>query len=360
MGLLSGHLNVFRILGDLSHVSSKVILIWAIHANRSAEGVSLITQIFYIAVFLSRYMDLFWTPVFVSKSSPYADQRFLLIYNFFGKVFYVTTSVYVVFVMMRVYARTREREKAWRLGLYCLLVSAVLATPVAAMFQSFPKENPYGFRFSQIVWTFSIILESVCVIPQLLLLRQTTVPTVIDSYYLLALGSYRGFYILNWIVRLAGKTHHFDPISVIFGIIQTALYVDFAYVYYTRQRVKLRNGGVVDSDDLRQGLLVRRFLGKGGRQSFDEEDGAEAADEGQAESGRSWGPRGISVSADDGVHENGNGNGKKREEEQGLTDPQAFEDDDFDDDPDLGPEEAGNGHVQGVGNGSEWRDNNRK
>jgi hypothetical protein len=33
----------------------------------------------------------------------------------------------------------------------------------------------------------------VCVLPQLLLLRQTTVPTVIDSYYLLALGSYRAF-----------------------------------------------------------------------------------------------------------------------------------------------------------------------
>jgi hypothetical protein len=44
----------------------------------------------------------------------------------------------------------------------------------------------------------------VCVLPQLLLLRQTTVPTVIDSYYLLALGSYRGFYILNWIHRRDG------------------------------------------------------------------------------------------------------------------------------------------------------------
>lgn len=95
-------------------------------------------------------MDLFWTPVFVSKNSPLADQRFLLAYNFFGKVFYVATSVYVVFLMMRVYARTREREKAWRLGIYCLLVSGVLATPVAAIFKSFPKENPYGFKFSQV------------------------------------------------------------------------------------------------------------------------------------------------------------------------------------------------------------------
>lgn len=33
-----GSMNVFRILGDLSHTASKCILIWAIHANHSAEG----------------------------------------------------------------------------------------------------------------------------------------------------------------------------------------------------------------------------------------------------------------------------------------------------------------------------------
>lgn len=31
-------MNVFRILGDVSHTASKCILIWAIHVNRSAEG----------------------------------------------------------------------------------------------------------------------------------------------------------------------------------------------------------------------------------------------------------------------------------------------------------------------------------
>lgn len=271
---------------------------------------------------------------------------------------------------MRLYARTRERERAWKLGTYCLLGSAVLATPVAAIFKSFPNDNPYGFNLIQvcitysvkgqheltppfqILWTFSIILESVCVIPQLLLLRQTTVPTVIDSYYLLALGSYRALYILNWIVRLAGETHHFDPISVIFGIVQTALYIDFAYVYWTRQRVKLRNGGIVDSDDLSHGILVRRFLGKNQRQSGDEEEGVdgEPASNGRPGGGR-WGARGISVSADEDMHD-GHANGHKPEEAQRLTDPQAFEDDEFDDDPDMGPEE----HVSGVSDGAEWRD----
>lgn len=150
------------------------------------------------------------------------------------------------------------------------------------------------------LWIFSIILESVCVLPQLILLRQTTVPTVIDSLYLLTLGSYRAFYILNWIVR-AAQEDRVDVVAAIFGIVQTAFYVDFAWVYWTRQRVKLRNGGVVDSDDLSRGWLLRRLLGRQG-ESLDEED--ITSNENPAEAPRTssrgkWGARGISVSADD-------------------------------------------------------------
>lgn len=156
------------------------------------------------------------------------------------------------------------------------------------------------------LWTFSIILESVCVIPQLLLLRQTTVPTVIDSFYLLTLGSYRAFYILNWIIRLASSERHFEWRAVVFGIIQTAFYVDFAWVYWTRQRVKLRNGGVVDSDDLSRGFLVSRILGRGDTNMDDEEsatvDGVRGnGSAGGPKTGGNWGPRGISVSADEDV-----------------------------------------------------------
>ena len=118
----------------------------------------------------------------------------------------------------------------------------------------------------------------------------------------MTLGTYRAFYILNWILRLAIE-QHFDPIAVIFGVVQTALYVDFAWVYWTRQRVKLRNGGVVDSEDLSRGWLVSRLLGRG-RDSFDEEDGntENAVANGIAKTVRGgWGARGVSVSADEQV-----------------------------------------------------------
>lgn len=157
---------------------------------------------------------------------------------------------------------------------------------------------------------FSLILESVCVLPQLLLLRQTTVPTVIDSFYLVALGSYRAFYILNWIWRELDDDDFSkpDPISVTFGIIQTLLYVDFGWIYWTRQRVKLRSGGIVDAEDLSRGWLLNRLLGRVPIQSEEADEAGEALngdrDNTRHNSGRSggqWGARGVSVSAEDGV-----------------------------------------------------------
>ncbi|RDW76041.1 hypothetical protein BP5796_06862 [Coleophoma crateriformis] len=336
------------------------------HSNRSAEGVSLITQIFYAAVFFTRYLDLF--PIYG-------------LWNFTLKIFYMASSVYIIFVMLRVYARTREREKAWKLGGFCLAVSSVGAPLVMLIFRS---KSQWGF--SEVLWIFSIILESVCVLPQLLLLRQTTVPTVIDSYYLLTLGAYRGLYILNWIWReLDINDRKPDPISIVFGVIQTAFYVDFAWVYYSRQRVKLRNGGMVDADDLRNGWLLRRIFGSkrivGNVDSVEDEESVPALrSDGTADEGRNvpktgpaskWGSRGISVSADEGVlageeerqrHFAGQESGvvdalgeHDLDGDAKMKDPdemaRILDDDDESNDGILPAEEG----SSSVGNGAEWR-----
>ena len=236
-------------------------------------------------------------------------------------------------------------------------------------------------------WVFSIILESVCVLPQLVLLRQTTVPTVIDSYYLLTLGSYRGFYILNWILR------EFDPndihpriaVSIIFGVIQTAFYIDFAWVYYTRQRVKLRHGGIVDADDMRNSWLLRTVFRHKAVVGHDDEESAPAlggspAGNGRPAAGRNgskWGARGISVSADDGIlegeRERLNGfasqedgvidtlTGEETDPDAKMKDPdelaKILDDDDDDDDDGVLP---GGESSERVGNGSEWREGSSK
>ncbi|KAL9084498.1 MAG: hypothetical protein Q9159_005194 [Coniocarpon cinnabarinum] len=228
--------------------------------------------------------------------------------------------------MTRVFARTRERERSWKLGAAVLLGSALIAPFVMMIFRSRKLEK---WNFREMSWIFSIVLESVCVLPQLLLLRQTTVPTVIDSFYLAVLGSYRFFYLLNWIVQGAQKlTDPFsdrpgvDPVSVIFGSIQTILYIDFFWVYWTRQRVKLRGGKVVDGDDLSQSWLVKRLIGRKDRSG--DEDGVHDeyahAERGQRQHD-SWGARGISISADQQLTDRDSAN-----EREPLADPNLFED----------------------------------
>lgn len=190
-----------------------------------------------------------------------------------------------------------------------------------------------AFKFIEILWAFSIVLESLCVIPQLLLLRQTSVPTVIDSYYLVTLGAYRCLYILNWIWRATQKDFA-NPIAVVFGILQTAFYLDFAWVYYTRQRVKLRGGTVVDSDDLSKGYLVNRFARP---RAGEEEEDLEAGED-DTENPRprvnTWGQRGVSIRADDTLdeHDRVKHNTGQNGETAPLTDPDHFLSDDEDDD----------------------------
>ena len=245
--------------------------------------------------------------------------------------------------MMKVFARTREQEKAWKLGALCLGPSILLG-PLLALLARGKLTDLF-----EVLWTFSIVLESVCVIPQLLLLRQTSVPTVIDSGYIIFLGSYRALYLLNWTMRFATKGEpNPDWRAVTFGIIQTALYDDFAWVYWTRQRVKLRNGGVVDQDDLTRGFLVGKIFGRAGADGDVESGHAPEAQNGSINSttrqGR-WGKRGISVSADDDMNQEARENTKNASKDRN-EDLSEFIDEESDDESPRNQQET-TGLVRG-------------
>ena len=92
---------------------------------------------------------------------------------------------------------------------------------------------PYSYTPAEILWSFSIWLESVAILPQLFLLQRTGAAETITTHYLFALGSYRALYIPNWIWRYF-VDGHFDVISVLAGVVQTVLYSDFFWIYYTK------------------------------------------------------------------------------------------------------------------------------
>ena len=92
---------------------------------------------------------------------------------------------------------------------------------------------PYEYTPSEILWAFSIWLESVAILPQLFLLQRTGEAETITTHYLFALGIYRALYIPNWIYRYFVQGF-VDPIALVAGIVQTILYSDFFWVYYTK------------------------------------------------------------------------------------------------------------------------------
>jgi ER lumen protein retaining receptor len=73
----------------------------------------------------------------------------------------------------------------------------------------------------------------VAILPQLLQLQRTGEAETITTHYLFALGAYRALYIVNWIYRYETE-NHVDVISTMAGVVQTALYCDFFYIYFTR------------------------------------------------------------------------------------------------------------------------------
>jgi len=91
----------------------------------------------------------------------------------------------------------------------------------------------HEFSVMEILWAFSIYLESVAILPQLFMVSKTGEAESITSHYLFALGSYRALYIFNWMYRYYVESFS-DMIAVVAGIVQTVLYCDFFYLYITK------------------------------------------------------------------------------------------------------------------------------
>jgi len=201
-------MNVFRLAGDLSHLLAIIILLLKIWKTRSCAGISGKSQILFAIVYLSRYLDLFTT--------------FISVYNTFMKFIFVVSSLGTLYLMYLKFRATYDHNHdSFRIEF--LLIPCVL---LALLIN-------HDFTVLEVLWTFSIYLESVAILPQLFLVSKTGEAESITSHYLFALGSYRALYILNWIYRYVAESHY-DLIAIIAGIIQTILYCDFFYLYITK------------------------------------------------------------------------------------------------------------------------------
>uniref|UniRef100_A0A672Q300 KDEL endoplasmic reticulum protein retention receptor 2b n=1 Tax=Sinocyclocheilus grahami TaxID=75366 RepID=A0A672Q300_SINGR len=180
-------MNIFRLTGDLSHLAAIIILLLKIWKTRSCAGISGKSQILFALVFTSRYLDLL--TAFIS--------------------FYNTCT----------HPQTHQTRH----------ITYFLVVPIGGL--AFLVNH--DFSPLEIMWTFSIYLESVSILPQLFMISKTGEAETITTHYLFFLGLYRALYLINWIWRFYFEGF-FDMIAIVAGVVQTILYCDFFYLYVTK------------------------------------------------------------------------------------------------------------------------------
>ncbi|MBZ3872487.1 ER lumen protein-retaining receptor 3 [Sciurus carolinensis] len=210
-------MNVFRILGDLSHLLAMILLLGKIWRSKCCTGISGKSQILFALVFTTRYLDLF--------------TNFISIYNTVMKVVFLLCAYVTVYMIYGKFRKTFDIENdTFRLEF--------LLVPVIGL--SF-LEN-YSFTPLEILWTFSIYLESVAILPQLFMISKTGEAETITTHYLFFLGLYRALYLANWIRRYQTE-NFYDQIAVVSGVVQTIFYCDFFYLYVTKGSSNTRGTG---------------------------------------------------------------------------------------------------------------------
>ncbi|XP_054811553.1 ER lumen protein-retaining receptor-like [Prosopis cineraria] len=201
-------MNLFRLAGDFSHLLSIVVLLLKIRTTKSCAGISLKTQELYVIVFITRYLDLF--------------TNFYSFYNIVMKLVFIGSSIGIVWymryhkVVKQTYNKDQDTFRHYILVLVCFLLAILI---------------PHEFTVVEVLWTFSIYLEAVAILPQLGLLQRSSNIDNLTGKYVFLLGTYRALYILNWIYRYFTEIHKVRWIPWISGLVQTALYADFFYYY---------------------------------------------------------------------------------------------------------------------------------
>lgn len=201
-------MNFFRLAGDMTHLLSIIVLLLKIRTTKSCSGISLKTQELYVMIFLTRYLDIF--------------TRYVSLYNTIMKLVFVGTSIGIVWymkyhkVVKQTYNKNEDTFRHYILVLPCFVLALL-----------FHRD----FSIMEVLWTFSLYLEAVAILPQLVLLQRSRNIDNLTGNYVFLLGAYRALYVVNWIYRYFLEDHRARWIAWISGLVQTALYADFFYYY---------------------------------------------------------------------------------------------------------------------------------
>mmetsp|Transcript_3414 Transcript_3414/g.3816 ORF Transcript_3414/g.3816 Transcript_3414/m.3816 type:complete len:228 (+) Transcript_3414:75-758(+) len=209
-------MNIFRLAGDMSHVFSIIVLLLRLRVAKNAQGVSVRTHELFLVVFVTRYLDLFTT--------------YYSLYNSIMKILYIGSTASIVYTIKfqepikSTYDVMKDTFLHWKFAVAPCVVVATITHLVGS--------GLADFDLMELLWTFSIYLESIAILPQLIVLQRYQEVENLTGNYIFFMGSYRFLYILNWIYRAHTEEHYRHHWVVYFcGVLQTLLYADFFYYY---------------------------------------------------------------------------------------------------------------------------------
>jgi ER lumen protein retaining receptor len=148
------------------------------------------------------------------------------------KVVYISATASIVYMIRyqepikSTYDKAQDSFLHWK---YLVAPCSILAFLTYVLSHGFSK----GFKVVELLWTFSIYLEAVAILPQLVVLQRYREVENLTGNYIFFMGAYRALYILNWIYRAHTEKNYQHHWVVYFcGVLQTLLYVDFFYYYF--------------------------------------------------------------------------------------------------------------------------------
>jgi len=208
---------------NLCHQIAIGLLVLQLYKTKNGRGISVKTQELRLLVFVTRYLDLF--TIFSNN-----------LYNTATKICYIGITASIVIAIKytepfkSVYNFEQDSFPHWK---FCVVPCALLAL------LSWDNEYNFHSRMQQgFFYNFSIYLEAVAILPQLMVLRRYRLVENLTGSFVFFLGLYRFLYVLFWTLNYSRDyILSFALPKVIAGCIQTLLYLSFFYEYARASRL---------------------------------------------------------------------------------------------------------------------------
>ncbi|ORD97774.1 ERD2A [Hepatospora eriocheir] len=202
--------TLFRFVGDGLMIASRAITLKKLRSVRSVDGLSLKTETLYLMVYLSRYLDLFHF---------YRDNM-LDIYNNVFKICFLLYQFYMVIKILvndRSYNKNKDKFPFSVIIILSLIVTFIINRDVT------------DHKIKEFFYRFSLILESVALLPQLSMIQECGECETMTGLYIMMLGMYRISYLVYFLLNKFVVKKNISSLLIITSLIQSILHFDFIF-----------------------------------------------------------------------------------------------------------------------------------